>query len=73
MKGVAGDMKTAFPDMETNCFGFSCDDPIEPNRVWYFVRPRATFKGAFRTGFGTTIEPTGKSLIGPPEVVIHHI
>lgn len=70
MKGVAGDLKTAFPDMEMNAFGFSCEDPIEPNRVWYFVRPRGTFKGSFRTGFGTTIQPTGKKLIGPPEVDI---
>ena len=56
--------------MEQNAFGFSCDDPIEPNRVWYFVRPRGTFKGTFKTGTGKVIEPTGKKLIGPPEVLL---
>jgi hypothetical protein len=69
VKGVAADIKTAFPDMEQNAFGFTCDDPIEPNRVWYFVRPRGTFKGTFKTGTGKIIEPTGKKLIGPPEVL----
>lgn len=69
IKGVAGDVKTAFPDMEMNTFGFSCDDPIEPMRVWYFVRPRGTFKGPFRTGTGQTYQPTGAKLIGPPEVI----
>ena len=69
IKGVASDISTAFPDMQQNAFGFTCDDPIEPTRVWYFVRPRATFKGSFKTGFGTVIEPTGKKLIGPPEVL----
>jgi hypothetical protein len=67
IKGVAGNMDTAFPDMQTNAFGFTCDDPIEPNRVWYFVRPRATFKGPFKTAFGNSVQPTGKKLIGPPE------
>ena len=69
IKGVAGDLKTAFPDMQMNSFGFSCDDPIEPMRVWYFVRPRATFSGSFKTGTGKVIQPTGKKLIGPPEVL----
>jgi hypothetical protein len=67
IKGVAGNMNTAFPDMEQNAFGFSCDDPIEPTRVWYFVRPRATFKGPFTNFAGMSIPPTGKKLIGPPE------
>ena len=59
IKGVASDINTAFPDMQQNAFGFTCDDPIEPTRVWYFVRPRATFKGSFKTGLGKVVEPTG--------------
>jgi hypothetical protein len=73
VKGVAADIRTAFPDMEQNAFGFTCDDPIEPTRVWYFVRPRGTFKGTFKTGAGKVIEPTGKKLIGPPEVFIFEL
>merc|ERR1740133_75145 len=45
---VAEDMKVAFPDMENNAFGLTADDPIEPNRVWYFRRPRATWSGPFK-------------------------
>jgi hypothetical protein len=67
IKGVASDIKTAFPDMQMNTFGFVADDPIEPMRVWYFVRPRGTFLGDFKTPF-ETVKPTGAKLIGPPEV-----
>lgn len=68
LKGVAGDPVTiAFPDFESNAFGFTADDPIEPNRVWYFVRPRGTFNGPFQAAFGE-VKPTGAKYIGPPEV-----
>lgn len=67
IKSVAVDQDTAFPDMQLNAFGFTCDDPIEPTRVWYFIRRRATFKGSFKTGVGITMQPTGKKFIGPPE------
>lgn len=66
LEGV-GDISKAFPDLETNAFGFTADDPIEPNRVWYFVRPRGTFTGAFQHPFVGRIEPTGAKYIGPPE------
>uniref|UniRef100_A0A7S1VPF3 Uncharacterized protein n=1 Tax=Grammatophora oceanica TaxID=210454 RepID=A0A7S1VPF3_9STRA len=64
---VASNLKEAFPDLEANAFGFNADDPIEPNRVWYFVRPRGTFEGAFDHPVVGKIEPTGAKLIGPPE------
>lgn len=57
----------AFPDFEANVFGLTADDPIEPNRVWYFIRPRGTFTGTFQHPTLGTIEGTGKALIAPPE------
>jgi len=66
--GKSDGLKTAFPDLQANAFGFTADDPIEPNRVWFFVRPRGTFRGAFEfPGSGRIIEPTGAPYIGPPE------
>jgi hypothetical protein len=70
LKGVAGDPKnieTAFPDLKINVFGITADDPIEPNRVWYFCRPRGTFTGPFEHPVVGTIEATGADYIGPPE------
>jgi hypothetical protein len=67
LKTVAGTQDIAFPDRELNAFGFTCDDPIEPTRVWYFMRERATFSGPFQIPAGITIQPTGKKFIGPPE------
>ncbi|VEU35930.1 unnamed protein product [Pseudo-nitzschia multistriata] len=62
------DLRTAFPDLQQNAFGFTADDPIEPNRVWYFVRPRGTFAGPFpMPGTGKMIQPTNAPYIGPPE------
>mmetsp|Transcript_4518 Transcript_4518/g.13000 ORF Transcript_4518/g.13000 Transcript_4518/m.13000 type:complete len:264 (-) Transcript_4518:426-1217(-) len=63
------DLSRAFPDLQANAFGFTADDPIEPNRVWYFVRPRGTFAGSFPfPGFaGEVIEPTNAPYIGAPE------
>jgi hypothetical protein len=65
---VAKDLQVAFPDYELNAFGFTADDPIEPNRVWYFVRPRGTFLGPFNHPVVGTIEPTGAKYVAPPEV-----
>ncbi len=56
----------AFPDLEPNNFGFTVD-PVEPNRVWYFTRPRGTFLGPFDHPTSGRIEPTGAKYIGPPE------
>ncbi|KAL3939278.1 MAG: hypothetical protein SGARI_001430 [Bacillariaceae sp.] len=61
------DLRHAFPDLKTNTFGFSADDPIEPNRVWYFTRPRGTFQGAFDHPVVGRIEPTSAKYIAPPE------
>jgi hypothetical protein len=61
-------LQTAFPDLEANAFGFSADDPIEPNRVWYFVRPRGTFAGPFDHPTKGRIEPTNAPYVAPPEV-----
>lgn len=62
-----GGLGEAFPDLETNAFGFTADDPIEPNRVWYFERGRGTFTGAFQHPVVGRIEPTGAEYVGPPE------
>ena len=59
--------QAAFPDFEANAFGFNADDPIEPNRVWFFVRPRGTFTEPFEHPTNGIIEPTGEKLIAPPE------
>lgn len=67
LESVGNDTATAFPDMEMNTFGLTADDPIEPNRVWYFVRPRGTFLGPFRHPTLGVIEPTGAKYIAPPE------
>ena len=56
--GANSDLQKAFPDLQMNPFGFSADDPIDKNRVWFFVRPRGTFTGSFN-------HPT-KGLIEPP-------
>lgn len=57
----------AIPDMETNIFGITADDPIEPNRVWFFIRPRGTFSGPFDHPVVGRIEPTGAKYVAPPE------
>jgi len=67
LKSVGNDIGTAFPDLEVNQFGFTADDPIEPNRVWYFERPRGTFTGPFDHPVVGKIEPTGAKYVGPPE------
>ena len=70
LKGVAGgpdSLEIAFPDLNVNVFGITADDPIEPNRVWYFVRPRGNFTGPFEHPVVGTIEPTGAEYIAPPE------
>jgi len=59
-------MNDAFPDLQGNVFGFSVD-PVEPNRVWYFVRPRGTFTGPFDHPTVGRIEPTNAKYIAPPE------
>jgi len=62
------DLQTAFPDLQENAFGFSCDDPIDPHRVWYFHRPRGTFSGPFNHPTRGILPPTNAKYIGPPEV-----
>jgi len=59
-------LNDAFPDLQSNAFGYTVD-PIEPNRVWYFVRPRGTFTGPFDHPVNGRIEPTGAKYIAPPE------
>ena len=61
------DLEKAFPDLQANAFGFTADDPIEPNRVWYFVRPRGTFSGPFRHPTRGILPPTNAPYVGPPE------
>lgn len=58
------DLKTAFPDLKSNMWGFHVD-PMEPNRVWYFTRSTATHTGVFN--FGRPIPATGKEIMSPPQ------
>lgn len=67
LEAVGNNIGTAFPDLQPNAFGFTADDPIEPNRVWYFERPRGTFTGPFDHPVVGNIEPTGADYVGPPE------
>lgn len=67
LESVGNDIGCAFPDLESNRFGFTADDPIEPNRIWYFERPRGTFTGPFNHPVVGRIEPTGMDYVGPPE------
>ncbi|EJK67074.1 hypothetical protein THAOC_11938 [Thalassiosira oceanica] len=68
LKSVGGDIQASFPDLEPNAFGFTADDPIEPNRVWYFVRPRGTFSGKpFKHPVVGDIEATGAKVVAPTE------
>ena len=64
--GGSNGIGDAFPDLEVNRFGFTVD-PTEPNRVWYFERPRGIFTGAFDHPVVGRIEPTGAKYVGPPE------
>mmetsp|Transcript_27833 Transcript_27833/g.31586 ORF Transcript_27833/g.31586 Transcript_27833/m.31586 type:complete len:280 (-) Transcript_27833:48-887(-) len=61
------DLSLAFPDLEMNAFGFTAEDPLEPNRVWYMVRPRGTFSGPFQHPTNGIIAPTNTPYVGPPE------
>jgi hypothetical protein len=61
------DIAHAFPDLQSNNFGFTAEDPVEPNRVWYFTRPRGTFTGAFDHPVVGRIDPTGAEYIASPE------
>lgn len=67
LKSVGSNPIDAFPDYESNAFGFTADDPIEQNRVWYFIRPRGTFLNPFKHPTVGVIQPTGAKYIGPPE------
>lgn len=54
----------AFPDFDNRYFGFRAD-PIEPGRVWYMTRLRATNDGA---GMFGRKEPTNKTVVLPPQM-----
>lgn len=53
----------AFPDVETNPFGFT-QDPENPYRVFFFEKWRATHTGPLKAG-ATTVPPTGNRMEGP--------
>jgi hypothetical protein len=54
------DLETAF-DLEQQYFGWNVD-PLQPNRVWYFNRQKATHVNTFQG-----VEATGKKLELPPQ------
>jgi hypothetical protein len=54
----------AFSDFDNRYFNFNCD-PIEPGRVWFMTRLRATNDGI---GLFGKKEPTNKTVILPPQM-----
>ena len=54
----------AFPDFDNRYFGFIAD-PIEPGRVWFMTRLRATNDGA---GILGKKEPSNKTVVLPPQM-----
>jgi len=54
----------SFPDFDNRYFNFNAD-PIEPGRVWFMTRLRATNDGA---GLFGKKEPSNKSVISPPQM-----
>ena len=44
----------AFPDISPNPFGFAVD-PIDEQRVWFFVRNTGTNSGPFGLGYGLEV------------------
>ena len=54
----------SFPDFDNRYFNFNAD-PIEPGRVWFMTRLRATNDGA---GLFGKKEPSNKSIISPPQM-----
>lgn len=54
----------AFPDFDNRYFGFTVD-PIEPGRVWFMTRLRATNDGV---GLFGRKEPTNKTVVLPPQM-----
>lgn len=54
----------AFPDFDNRYFGFRAD-PVEPGRVWFMTRLRATNDGAGL--FGKT-EPSNTTVVLPPQM-----
>jgi hypothetical protein len=56
-------LNTAFPDLDVDYQNFRVD-PFDPFRVWVDVRATGTNTGAFLDK-----EPTGKSVVTPPEAV----
>ena len=56
----------AFPDILPNAFGFAVD-PMEPQRVWFFVRNTGTNTGPFELGYGLEAPPSNNAVEGVPE------
>ena len=54
----------AFPDFDNRYFGFRAD-PLEPGRVWFMTRLRATNSGA---GILGRKEPSDKTVVLPPQM-----
>jgi hypothetical protein len=54
----------AFSDFDNRYYNFNCD-PIEPGRVWFMTRLRATNDGI---GLFGKKEPTNKTVILPPQM-----
>jgi len=54
----------SFPDFDNRYFNFNAD-PIEPGRVWFMTRLRATNDGA---GLFRKKEPSNKTVVLPPQM-----
>jgi len=55
------DIKSAL-SLQERCFGFTAD-PVQPGRIWFFSRGKATFSKRF-----LRFEPTGETFLLTPQV-----
>lgn len=56
----------AFPDIDTNCFGFTID-PKDPYRVWFFLRATGTYQKPLGGPAGKVLKPNNQVYQGSVE------
>ena len=59
-------LRDAFPESRGNYFGF-CQDPLEPNRIWFISR--GTFPHTGTLNMGVKYKPTGKTINVTPQTL----
>ena len=56
----------AFPDINPNCFGFTVD-PLDPYRVWFFLRATGTYQKPLGGPVGVLVKPDNQAYRGSLE------